>query len=147
MKRFYYTNPTSDRHRARVIQGIIERATGLELVNPFYNKYGEPTEEIAQLDKGLASDISSPEIVYTDLKLVKDSDGIVGWFTNKSNWGSISEVIYCYSIYHKPVYLIFDPLTRGGTNSPDHPFVVEHITKGFRTVDEFIEFAKANLCG
>jgi hypothetical protein len=145
MKSFYFTNPTADRHKAREIQLQIEKQTGLSLINPFYGADGSPTEEIRQLDNGEPTTVRSPEIVAVDMKMIRDSDGIVGWISDRTSWGSIQEAFYCHQVLAKPVYLIFDPDTRSRINNPQHPWAIESSTRIFGNVEGFIAYAKEKL--
>lgn len=155
MKKFYFTNPTFDRHKAQEIRMRIEKEANIELVSPFYDKAGTPTAEIAKLDKGQKPEgISSGEIFQTDMNLVRQLDGIVAYITRKTSWGSITEIVYAWTL-GKKVYLIFDPNSQGncdicGTfnnNAPKHPFPKELKTRQFGSVDAFIEFAKKEFSG
>ena len=150
---FYFTNPTYDRHKAREIQLKIEAETGLELVNPFYNKAGVPTKEIKALDKGDRPEVSEGEIIHNDLKLVRDHEGVIAYITKKTSWGSISETFYSAYVLGKPTHLIFDPDSRGGCehcgitndNNPDHPWPKGNSTRIFGSVEAFIAYAKEKL--
>jgi len=147
VKTFYYTNPTKDRHKARELQLRIEKELAgiVELDNPFYNRAGTPTKEIAQLDKGVKAEISAGEIIYNDLKKIRDSEGVLAWVTGTTSWGSISETFYSSYVLGKPTYIIFDPHTRNNINNPEHPWPKGNSTKVFGSVEAFVEFAKARL--
>ena len=145
MKSYYFTNPTADRHKAREIQLLIEKETGLNLINPFYGPDGTPTQEIKQLDNGEKTTVKSPEIVAVDMKMIRESDGIIGWISDRTSWGSIQEAFYCHHVLAKPVYLIFDPDCRNRINNPDHPWAIESSTRIFGTVQGFVQFAKEKL--
>lgn len=147
MKVFYFTNPTKDRHKARELQLRIEKelAGVLELDNPFYDRAGTPTKEIAQLDRGERAEISEGEIIHNDLKKIRDSEGVVAWITDGTSWGSISETFYSSYVLGKLTYIIFDPHTRNNINNPEHPWPKGNSTKIFGSVEAFITFAKARL--
>lgn len=152
MKQFYFTNPTDDRHRAKKLQAHIEqRLEGLiKLDNPFYDKNGDPTPEIRSLDRGEKTSLSENDIVEMDVDKIKENDGLIGWITNKTSWGSIQEASITYREMHKPVYLIFDPQTQStacecGTknpNNPKHPWAKKHSTRIFGNVEAFVAWAK-----
>ena len=152
-KVFYYTNPTRDRHKARVLQLLIEKETGLKLVNPFYNVDGTPTAEIRAMDRNEKSPVSSGQIVQDDKRLIKTYDGLIGYITNKTSWGSIEESFLAFEVLGKPTYLIFDPDSRGdcevcgctNPNNPNHPWPIEHSSRVFGTIEGFIAFAKEKL--
>lgn len=144
------TNPTADRAKGRIILAQIEAETNLELYNPFYDRAGNPTPEVRQLDRGERSNLSAPEIVSKDLKMIVDVDGVIAWVTNKTSWGSIQECVIAYREMHKAVYIIWDEGTRGvcevcrgfNPNTPGHPWAEEHCTRSFGTLQGFIDFAK-----
>lgn len=150
---YYFTNPTKDRHKAREIQLKIEKETGLELENPFYDRAGTPTKEIAALDRGERADVSSGEIIHNDLKKIRDAFGIIAWITRNTSWGSISETFFSSYMLGKPTYIIFDELSRGtcsvcrasNPNNPEHPWPMGNSTKIFGNLHAFIAFAKERL--
>jgi len=154
MKTFYFTNPTFDRHKGQEMRLMIdsELEGTVQLLSPFYDKAGNPTPEIRALDRGEKPEgISKHDIVGSDLDMIEQSDGVVGWITNKTSWGSIQEACIAFREMHKPVYLIFDPKTRGicehcngfNPNYPAHPWANKHATRVFGTIEGFIAFAKA----
>lgn len=155
MKRFYFTNPTYDRHKGQYVRLAIEgELKGIvELVSPFYDRNGTPTPEIAALDKGEVPEIEDDVIVEGDLRKVQECDGLVAWITRRSSWGSIQEACITFREYHKPVYIIFDPFSRGtcqhckgfNPNHPTHPWARKHATKIFPNIQAFIQFAKERL--
>jgi len=152
VKKYYWTNPTGDRLRAQEIRLYIEKELKgiLELVSPFYDRAGQPTEEIKALDKGEKSNITSYEILGRDIDLITESDGVVGIVTNKTSWGSIQEFYESKCVQHKPTYIIFDERTQGtcshcGTanpNNPDHPWAVRSAVRTFNSPDSFIDYMK-----
>lgn len=141
MKTFYYTNQLSNRHEARVI----EEAVGLHLkgivktVNPFYHEDGSPKPEIAQLDAGEAVTISDAEIVAVDMKLIRESDGILAYMKSYS-LGSPMELFYAHEILGKPVYVICP-----NVSMRTHPWLRYCTNKIFNNHKEFIAWAKENL--
>lgn len=153
MDTYYFTNPVDDRERAKEVQRKIEMELKdiLRLVNPFYDQAGNPSKEIAALDKGEIPHVSSGEIVHQDLKLIRDYKGVIGFITNKSSWGSIQEAFFSHYMCGKPTYLIFDPKTSAqklgpckecGTKNPNnitHPWPAANSTCRFISVDAFIK--------
>jgi hypothetical protein len=141
MKTFYFTNQLADRHEAQVIEVLIEKSTGIRLDNPFYGDDGKPTVEIAQLDAGQPVTVENSTIVRMDLKKIIDSDGIIAYLTRYS-FGSPCEIALAHEMWGKPVYII---VPEHSQVSADHPWVQELSTKVFRSVEEFVMFAKNNL--
>lgn len=156
MKKFYFTNPTDDRHRSKEVQNRIEKELKgiIELVNPFYDCAGNPTTEIASLDKGEVSKVSDGEIVHSDMKLIRDVDGVVGFITNKTSWGSIQECFGSHYMFGKLTFIIFDPKTslqklgnceHCGTKNPNnikHPWPRANSTCLYDSVEAFIKNMK-----
>ena len=150
MKTFYFTNPTDDRHKAKEIRKQIEKAVNIQLLNPFYDHVGNPTKEIAALDKGKPVSVSDSEIVHSDLKMIRDSDGVIAYITNKSSWGSIQECFVAHYMFGKTVYIIFDPKTQSkceqcgikNPNNPKHPWAKANSTRVFGNLEGFIAYAK-----
>ena len=147
---FYFCNPTAHRHQAQEIRLRIEAETNIDLISPFYEADGTPTEEIRQLDNGEATTIDQYQIVDRDLELIDNSDGIVAYVTNRTSWGSIQECYHAARVCRRPTYIIFDPATRGacshcGVSNPNniaHPWAKRNSAKLFESVEEFIAFAK-----
>lgn len=153
MKTFYFTNPTFDRHKGQEIRLKIESElkNSVALVSPFYDKGGNPTPEIRALDRGQKPEgVSENDIVETDIDMIREADGLIAWITNKTSWGSIQETYIAFKEMNKPVYIIFDPNTRGvcnhchgfNPNAPGHPWPLKHSTRTFGNVEAFIAFAK-----
>lgn len=148
--KYYFTNPTADRHKARKVLLRIIKETNLRLINPFYDEQGNPTEEVRMLDRGLKPKVSTPEIVAADLKLIHDCQGVIAWITNRTCWGSIQECCIAYREFKLPVYIIWDEGSRGtcehckgaNPNTPGYPWAVDHCTQTFGTLQGFIDFAK-----
>jgi len=138
--KYYFTNGTAERVRAREVQLLIEKATGLVLANPFYNHAGTPTKEIQQLDKGLPTDVSPAEIVENDKKMIRESAGIIAYITDKASFGSAMEIFYAHDVLGKPVYTIClsEKLRR-------HPWLRQYSNEVFDCVDSFLKFAYKRL--
>jgi nucleoside 2-deoxyribosyltransferase len=143
-------HPFGDRLRLREEEKRIEAATGLNLVNPFYDVKGRL--DIAQFDKlakdrtfkdrderqkwiaswGLKPSIPK-EVVERDLKAIRGADGVLAFFTDKISVGTPMEVFYASRVLHRPVYLIIEDRSKMG-----HPWLVYYATAIYTTVDEFI---------
>lgn len=131
--RLYWTNQTVDRHKARETELIIEKETGLELDNPFYD--GD-AKEVADLDTKGTSNMTPDEIVGRDLKRIRESDGVVAYMTNDKNIGSCMEIALCAE-WGKPVYIIAVP-----DHIANHPWIKYYACRIFRNHEDFITFAK-----
>lgn len=153
--RFYFTNQTIDRHYAREKELQIEKETGLQLENPFYD--GD-AKEIDQLDKGAPTTITADEIVGMDLRKIRESRGIVALMTSFFCIGSIMEIAICSYAFGKPVYIIDEmrlaipPKVKKWLFSVfrvnldeffyEHPWVKYFATERFRSCEEFVKYWK-----
>lgn len=138
-KKFYFTNQTADRQNAREVELKIERNTGLILENPFYD--GD-AKEVRELDATGKSDLHESEIVGTDLKKIRESDGIIWYFSKPEeiHIGSSMEAAICAFSWGKPVYLISEH-----EKIRNHPWVKYFGIKSFATPYEFIQYANVNF--
>ena len=131
---FYFTNQTIDRKIAREVELKIEKATGLNLDNPFYD--GE-AKEVKALDGTGVSDMSADEICGADLRKIRDSDGILAYMSNDRDIGSCMEIAIASYTWGKPVYII--------ATTPQHfhhPWIKYFATGLFASAYEFIKFAQ-----
>jgi len=136
-KHYYFTHQTCDRHAGREKELRIERETGLELENPFYD--GE-AKEVANLDAGVPITITADEIVGMDLRKIRDSEGIVALLTSPNDIGSIMEIAICAYAWGKPVYVIAEY-----DSAYNHPWIKYFAARRFKTVDEFITYSQKEL--
>jgi nucleoside 2-deoxyribosyltransferase len=92
--KYYLAHPLPLRTKIRTIELEIEEATGVELLNPFYDTGGD---DIYEIDAGL-KDRSHPSlnfinIVEKDLSNVQKCDGIVAYITTATHSiGTICEL-------------------------------------------------------
>jgi hypothetical protein len=134
--KWYYTNQTINRHEARRVELIIEEATGLELVNPFYD--GE-AKEVSELDTKGTTSLSPDEIVGMDLKKIRESHGVVAYMTTDQCIGSAMEIAIAAFSWGKPVYVIArTELFRR------HPWIIHFATQIFNDAPEFISFVNGS---
>jgi nucleoside 2-deoxyribosyltransferase len=160
--RYYMAHPFGDRLRLRLEEKRIERKTGLVLVNPFYDVEGRTDvkefdklakkmkafDKFSKVEKlkdseerqkwvsswGVSMKSTTPkEVVERDLRVIRQTDGVLAFFTDKISVGTPMEVFYASHILHHPVYLIIEDKTKMG-----HPWLVYHATSIFTNVDEFI---------
>lgn len=146
-KRFYLTNQSVDCKEARHLELIIEKETGLELENPFFDGDAREAKTIVNITKeGLTKGdvgkvkLTADEIVGMDLRKIRDSDGIVALMTSEFCVGSAMEIAIAAFSWGKPVYVIArNPYFRV------HPWVKYFASKIFNDVPEFIIYAKEHL--
>ena len=162
MLSYYMAHPFGDRLRLRLEEKRIERKTGLVLVNPFYDVAGRTdvkefdklAKRMKEFDKfskrtklkdsverqkwvsswGVSMKATTPkEVVERDLRVIRQTDGVLAFFTDKISVGTPMEVFYNSHIVKHPTYLIIEDKTKMG-----HPWLVYHATAIFTSVDEFI---------
>lgn len=118
IKRLYLAHPFPTRLKIREWEIEFEKRTGIELINPFYDRNRKDVEKI---DKGLLSPYDLKRqyisIVEGDLKAINESDGIVAYHRHGTPaWGTPMEVIYTALMAKKPVFIV--------TNKPGHPWSI-----------------------
>jgi len=139
--KLYLAHPLDERKWIREIELLIEKGTGIELVNPFYDT--ERTD-VKDIDAGLVSrmspDLDYNSIVNYDLSLIDNCQGVVAFLNNKRAVGTSCEMWYCM-LKNKPVYVVSEDVIM-------HPwirYIIEKSNgKGFESWEEFIEHFKYN---
>lgn len=109
--RFYFANQFANRHRALALQKNLQWYYEMELVNPFYDAQ---RDDIRKFDKAEASGQLLPlrtvedcrQIMFNDLTMIADLDGIVCVLYDHEVIGSFMEIFYCSYVLKLPVYLI-----------------------------------------
>ena len=133
----YFTNQTVDRKIAREVElKIEEQCPSLNLENPFYD--GE-AKEVKALDKNNVSNLSPDEICGTDLRKIRDTDGLLAYMSNEQDIGSCMEVAVCGHSWGKPVYIIATT-----EHHFTHPWIIYFATQLFKNEDEFIKWWNEN---
>lgn len=130
--RYYFTNQTIDRHKAREIELKIEASTGLDLDNPFYD--GDQ-KEARELDSTGKSNLSAEEICGRDLKRIRDCEGLLAYMSHDKNIGSCMEIAICGHSWGKPVYVIAIP-----EHIRKHPWIIYFATRIFDNHHAFIKW-------
>ena len=92
---FYLAHPFPDRHLIRdKIEPLIEKETGLDLINPFYDERYE-REDVTKVDAGTqhASDqsLNPQKIVDGDLANVKRASGVIAIVSPNISVGTFME--------------------------------------------------------
>lgn len=131
--KLYYTNQTIDRHIAREVELLIEKETGIELDNPFYD--GD-AKEVADLDTKGTSNMTPDEIVGRDLKRIREADGILAYMSADRNIGSCMEIALCAN-WGKVVYIIATK-----DHIATHPWIKYYACRIFRSPEDFITWVK-----
>lgn len=125
----YLSHPWKSRAYIREWELYIEKTTGINLFNPFYD---EPRPEVAEIDAGTRKDydLDYNLIVQRDLAAIKKCEGIVAIVDGGTSYGTIMEIVYAFNM-GKPVYLIC-------TNAQEkHPWLRYHCLTIFTSFKEF----------
>ena len=136
---FYLAHPLELRHEVRKAELVIEKETGINLDNPFYDS---DRNDILKIDRGEISredqSLNFEEIVEGDLKKIEDSYGIIVYI--KKGIYSIGTSCECWHTLVqtlKPIFVV-------SPDSLSHPwvryFIQESNGKGFETWEELKEF-------
>ena len=126
----YLSHPFPSRKRVREWELVIEKRTGVTLVNPFYDVVGR--DDVKKIDAGVM-DRYKPDfnlVVTRDLEEIKKSEGLVVHIDGNVSYGTPMEMVYA-KLYEKPVYVI---VTNG---HEEHPWLKFHATKIFTDLKGF----------
>jgi len=109
----------------------------IKIINPFYHADSVEVFE----DKDVSGNkyykklTNHAEIVERDVRLIKESDGIIAVVDGNLSYGTIQEIVYAY-LYDKPVYAL---ITNG---HEEHPWLKYHAKKIFtdlNTLEKVVE--------
>jgi len=138
--KLYLAHPLPLRQEIRARELEIEKETGIELVNPFYDT---GRDDIYEIDAGLKGrsdpSLDFRKIVEKDIANVQRSDGVVAYITKTMHSiGTMCELWEAVRM-HIPIYIV----------SPDsimHPWVRYMVAStegmGFETWDDLKEYFK-----
>lgn len=142
MKRYYLANQSKYRMRCRGDQKLIEHYVGVILINPFFDTGISEVQK--ECHKMYQNNIPIPDemvelITDTDLNAIDDNDGVIALIYDDELIGTLMEIFYASYVKGMPVYTIcYDKRVR------EHLWVRRYSTKIFKTIDEFIAYAKEN---
>ncbi len=115
--KLYLAHPMDLRKEIREIELVLERETGVELFNPFYDNPGREYD-LEEIDSGAKDkwDVESPSaIVYGDLSNLLRCYGVLAIIPSETQTiGTICEAWYGMS-FGKMVFII--------TDMPQHPWI------------------------
>ena len=117
--KLYLAHPLALRHEIRKAELVFEEATGIELLNPFYDTNRKDIEaldrgEVTVVEYGTA--LNPDTIVEGDLGLIDQSEGTVAFLDrNVPMMGTHCEMWYTLTAY-KPAYVV-------SANMLFHPWV------------------------
>src|SRR3972149_5556344 len=106
MLKLYLAHPLEMRKEIRQLELEIEKITGIELINPFYDT---ERDDIEKIDSGCATrdsaSLNPANIVGKDIGQITIADGVVAYLTKETHQiGTICEIWYCSQQAHKPIY-------------------------------------------
>ena len=139
--KLYLAHPLEMRKEIRQLELEIEKITGIELINPFYDT---ERDDIEKIDSGQATrqsaSLNPGNIVGKDLGQITIADGVVAYLTKETHQiGTICEIWYCSQQAHKPIYIV-------SSDCLMHPwirFMIESSNgQGFHNWNEFTEWIK-----
>lgn len=131
----YLAHPFDTRHWLREWELKFEKATGIEIVNPFYDITRDDVEPI---DAGRAEryeHLIASDLVNRDVDCIKACDFVVAFVTGDLSYGTIMEIVYAF-INKIPVYII---CTNG---HEQHPWLQYHGKHVFTTIEFFEHFIR-----
>ena len=129
----YVAHPVLARKTIRLWEQKFEKATGIELVNPFIDVEREPDENLHASESGDYSGVDAVDIVEKDLAAIKECDFVVAFVTGQRSYGTIMEIAYA-SIYGIPVYIVC------ANGHEDHPWLMYHAEAIFENTAQFKQY-------
>jgi len=140
--KLYLAHPLVERKWIREIELYIEKETGIELVNPFYDT---ERSDIKDIDSGIKTrfdpDLDYTGIVDNDLNAIDNCKGVVAFLNHERTIGTPCEMWYCM-LKNMPVYVISEDVTM-------HPWIRYIVDKSegksFNDFSDFIKYIKENI--
>ncbi|MBU0959639.1 MAG: hypothetical protein KKB31_06860 [Nanoarchaeota archaeon] len=135
---FYIAHPRPSKDKVRQWQLDCEIRTGVILINPFFDMWGN--EEIHENATGKVTryEADAAMIVNRDLKLLSKSDGVIILIDGNLSYGSIQEMVYA-KLFKKPLFLV---VTNGEENHPWFRYHADKIFTNFKDLEiELVKFS------
>ena len=129
----YLAHPFDSRKRMREWEISIEKQSGINIINPFYDV---ERLDVSLIDSGKREKyekLDHVDIVERDLKAISRSDGTIAMITGDVSYGTIQEMVYSH-LLSKPVYSL---ITNGQEN---HPWLRYHSSQIFTELDNLEKF-------
>lgn len=134
----YLAHPVLARDMVREWELEFEKATGIELINPFYEVERELDEDLHASEAGDYTSVNPTKLVELDIKALQHCDFTVAFVTGQRSYGTIMEIVYaCWA--SKPVYII---CTNGHQT---HPWLIYHATEVFTSTEAFTDYMLKHL--
>jgi nucleoside 2-deoxyribosyltransferase len=121
-------HPLEARKTVREFELEIEKRTGIELVNPFYDR---ERDDIIDIDNGKTTrwQIPAAPVVEADIAAIRECDAFLAILTDKLSIGTPMEIVYAY-LAKKPIYILdFNEVGK-------HPWIRYHATTVVSSWDE-----------
>ena len=125
----YLAHPYGSREKVREWELKFEEATGIALLNPFYDMPNKFMLEADRESMQKATAEHYQEIVEKDIEAITNSDGVLAVVDGNPSIGAIMEIVYGHISYN-PVYII---AVNGCEN---HIWVIYHADKLFTSFEE-----------
>lgn len=142
MKTLYFAHNFNFRKRFRKWELKMEGKYNINIDNPFYDNPHRVAEMLIldslkdgdRKQRDYLSKRSSFSIVEDDLNKIRKSDGIIA-MANETRIGTPMEIFFASRILRIPVYVI-------STKYAGHPWIREHATKIFSSMNEFEKYVE-----
>ena len=109
----YLAHPFDERNRIRRWEKKFEASTGINLINPFFDKpsEGEHFKSHDKSGKSLYDKLDGDVIVKHDIKLIKDPEtyGVLAYINGATSYGTIQEMVYAHNAGKE----VFSVITNG----------------------------------
>ena len=136
--RYYLAHPYDSRKKVREWELGVEKRTGVELHNPFYDVDRKDIQDLDAGGVGRYDQLDPDTLVVRDLGAIRDSDGMVAIVDGALSYGTIMEIVYGH-MSCEPCFLI---VTNGHEK---HPWLVYHSDKIFTSFEAFETFIKKEM--
>jgi len=104
----------------------------VEIINPFYDITRKDILGIDEGREGRYEKLDPAEVVFRDLKAIKNSDGVIAYVNGDLSYGTIMEIVYAYG-FKIPVY------TACTNGHEKHPWLDFHSDQIFTSLIELEE--------
>ncbi len=140
-KKYYLAHARVTKKEIREWEIDFENRTGLELINPFFDKDSveEEFNHLGEEKYHMISSDSKRKLVEGDKEIISrpDVEGIISIISCKS-WGTAMEILHAHQS-KKKVYLIIL------NDDHAHPWLEYHADRIFKNLKDFEKFAEEEL--
>lgn len=136
MREYYLAHPFDERHNLRIWELGIERTTGINLINPFYDVN---RDDVIKIDEGRNKryeKLNPRELVLRDVgQIMKAKTGTIAFVTGALSYGTIQEMVYT-KLFKKELLSV---ITNGHEN---HPWLRYHSDRIFTDIRKLEKYLK-----